>query len=116
MLKKAWRLTKNEDFERVFRKGTPLFFGGVACKVAPNTLGHIRLGFSLGKKHLTTIVKRNRLRRVLVEPFSIHFSGTPETERRCSVDIVFFTVKRVAATESAGFASVAESVVKYISQ
>ena len=113
MLKKAWRLTKNEDFERVFRKGTPLFFGAIGCKVLPNDLGSIRLGFSLSKKHVITVANRNRLRRVLVEPFSDYFL---DDSHRCSVDVVFFTVRKIEKGHTSPFASVGESVVKYISR
>ena len=111
MLKKAFRLKTKEDFERVFRKGKPLFFGAVACKIVPNTLGFIRIGFSFGKKHISSAVSRNRLRRVLIEPFS---QDPQFKEVHSSVDIAFFSVKKVSKEQIEDFASVGESVVRYI--
>lgn len=111
MLKKALRLKTMEDFERVFHKGKPLFFGAIACKITPNTLGHIRLGFSFGKKHVSAAVCRNRLRRVLSEPFS---REEARSKRHPSYDVVFFSVKKVEGKQHEDFASVGESVVKCI--
>lgn len=107
MLKKSFRLRTKEEFERVFRKGTPLFFGTFACKIANNSQNHLRLGFSLSKKHLGTAVSRNRLRRVVVAFFS-------EKEREKAVDIVFFTTKKMEKRDIVTFASQAQSVVEYI--
>ncbi|MBP9728475.1 MAG: ribonuclease P protein component [Candidatus Moranbacteria bacterium] len=111
MLKKALRLKTKEDFERVFRKGKPLFFGVIACKIAPNTLGHIRVGFSFGKKHISKAVARNRARRVLSEAFSRRSQVAGD---RFPYDIAFFSVKRVSKEHFKDFASVGESVVKCI--
>lgn len=111
MLRKALRLKTTEDFERVFRKGKPLFFGAIACKITPNTLGHIRLGFSFGKKHVFRAVTRNRLRRVLSEPFS---REETHCDQHPSYDVAFFSVKRVVKEQDKDFASIGESVVKYI--
>jgi ribonuclease P protein component len=111
MLKKALRLKTKEDFERVFHKGKPLFFGVIACKIAPNSLGHLRLGFSFGKKHIASAVARNRLRRIVSEPFSRSFR-LPAPPK--AYDIAFFSVKKVAKEHFRDFASVGESVVRYI--
>jgi ribonuclease P protein component len=112
MLKKALRLQKQEDFERVFRTGKSLFFGPLGCKMAQNKLSHVRLGFSLNKKHAESIVQRNRLRRVLSEAF---YQALPEGESP-SFDIVFFTVKKVPKKDLSTFARAAQSVVEYINQ
>lgn len=112
MLKKSFRLRTKEDFERVFRKGTPLFFGALACKIAKNELGHIRLGFSFGKKHLEKAVSRNRLRRTLSEPFS----DSVRNGQSKAVDVVFFSVKKPQPGELKTVASVAKNVVEYINQ
>ncbi len=113
MLKKEERLQTKEDFERVFRRGKPLFFGAVGCKIARNDLGYIRLGFSLSKKHLATAVERNRLRRVLAAAFSV---ALPEAKRQVGADIVFFTVKNPGSKDFKPFALAAQSVVEYLSQ
>ncbi len=113
MLKKSLRLKTKKDFERVFREGTPLFFGVIACKIVQNKFGHIRLGFSFSKRHFTKAVSRNRLRRVLSEPFSRNLS---QKQNSPAVDVAFFTIKKESRGELGSFASVAESVVKYINQ
>lgn len=112
MLKKNLRLKTIEDFERVFRQGKPLFFGALACKIAKNDLGHIRLGFSFGKKHIESAVERNRLRRILSEAV---FLALPELKMP-GVDIVFFTVKKLKEKDPVPVASIVKSVVEYINQ
>ena len=107
MLKKGFRLRTKEEFEGVFRRGTPLFFGALACKVAKNTQGHIRLGFSFSKKHIGTAVSRNQLRRAITPHFS-------EKEQLIPVDVVFFTTKKIEKAQIKTFASLVQSVVEYI--
>lgn len=111
MLKKSLRLRTKEDFERVFRKGTPLFFGVLGCKVAKNDLGRLRLGFSLSKKHLDRAVSRNRVRRIVAAAFVAYLKQEKENE---PVDVVFFSVKRLGRADMKSVASQAQSVVEYI--
>lgn len=110
MLKKSLRLRTKEDFERVFRKGTPLFFGVLGCKVVKNDLGRLRLGFSFSKKHLDTAVSRNRVRRVVAAAFI----PLIREKRDISMDIVFFTVKKLDKSSISSVASQAQSVVEYV--
>jgi ribonuclease P protein component len=91
MLKKGFRITKQEDFDRAFRSGKPLFFGEIGCKGAKNGLDHIRLGFSFSKKHVPLAVDRNRLRRILSEAFAAQEAAWPDP-----MDIVFFSTKKTA--------------------
>lgn len=84
MLKKGLRLRKKEDFDRVFRHSKPLFFNSVGCRYLANQ-SSLRLGFSLGKKHLPLASQRNRLRRVLSEAF---FQLQDEWPK--SIDIILF--------------------------
>ncbi len=49
----------------------------------------MRLGFSLGKKHMPLAVDRNRLKRVFSEAFFRLKADWP-----AGVDIVFFTVRK----------------------
>lgn len=111
MLKKSFRLRTKEDFERVFRKGTPLFFGVLGCKEVKNDSGYLRLGFSLSKKHLDRASARNRVRRVVSAAFEKMFSQGGMSVSR---DIVFFTTKKIAPTDMSSVASQAQSVVEYI--
>lgn len=109
MLKKALRLRTKEDFERVFRKGNPLFFGSIVCKIIPNALPHLRLGFSFSKKHLPLASSRNRLRRILSEPFS-------RNRKILRGDVVIFTVKKLEKSDFGTVASISENIVKYINK
>ena len=94
MLKKDFRLTKKEDFDRVFRSGKPLFFEEIACRFVKNELSHLRIGFSFSKKHLPLAVERNRLRRIIVTAFLAHKNEWPS-----SVDIIFFSLKKLKKAE-----------------
>ena len=111
MLKKGLRLRTKEEFARVFRQGSPLFFGAVGCKIAQNSQKHLRLGFSLSKKHLDTAVSRNRLRRAIVGSLLPLLS---QDILILPVDIVFFTVRKMAKKEMTSFASQAQSIVEYL--
>ena len=113
MLKKSQRLRTKEDFERVFRKGTPLFFGVLGCRVVKNDLGRLRLGFSFSKKHVDTAVSRNRLRRVISAAFVASLGAGRVSP---SVDVVFFTVKKLGKNDMLSVASQAQSVVEYINK
>jgi ribonuclease P protein component len=91
MLKKGFRITKQGDFDRAFRSGKPLFFGDIGCKGTKNGLKHIRIGFSISKKHVPLAVDRNRLRRILSEAFAAKETTWPDP-----MDIVFFSTKKTA--------------------
>ena len=111
MFPKSWRLRTKDDFERVFRTGKPLFFGLVGCKIAKNSHDHLRIGFSLSKKHLAKATDRNRLRRVIMGACLREFSQEALTR---SFDIVFFTTKKPTERDFRPFARVVHSVVEYI--
>lgn len=105
-------MRKKDDFERVFRQGKPLFFGPIGCRVAKNNLGYLRIGFSLGKKHLKTAVGRNAVRRLIMGSL---LSKEQEILKK-PYDVVFFSVKPLLPGERQLFASVAENIVEYISK
>jgi len=109
MLKKALRLKTKEDFERVFRKGKPLFFGAIGCKIVSNALPNLRLGFSFSKKHIPLASSRNRLRRIISESFFHNRS-------LLQGDIAIFTVKQLEKKDFGAVAAIGESVVKYINK
>ena len=92
MLKKALRLQKKEDFDRIFRLGRPIFFGPLALRYSAKKSPGFRLGFSLSKKYLPRAVERNRLRRVLSELMAEKRSEWPE-----SADVVICLRRRPAA-------------------
>ncbi len=111
MLKKNFRLKTKEDFERVFRTGKPLFFGFLGCKISKNTVGHVRIGFSLSKKHIKNAVTRNRLRRVVASFFQRALSSMGYSP---SYDVAFFTVKKPISLNFSSFAREVENVVEYM--
>ncbi|TXI34874.1 MAG: ribonuclease P protein component [Candidatus Moraniibacteriota bacterium] len=111
MFPKSWRLRTKDDFERVFRTGKPLFFGFVGCKIARSSQKHIRVGFSLSKKHLEKAATRNRLRRVISGACETQFS---QEIRSQGYDIVFFTTKKPLSRDFRPFARVVQNVVEYI--
>ncbi|OGI22088.1 MAG: ribonuclease P protein component [Candidatus Moranbacteria bacterium RIFCSPHIGHO2_01_FULL_55_24] len=89
MLKKSLRIRKKEDFERVFRSGSPLFFREIACKIAKNSTDSLRIGFSFSKKHFPLATQRNRLRRQLSAFIEESYGELPK-----GYDIVFFSLKK----------------------
>ncbi|OIP59114.1 MAG: ribonuclease P protein component [Candidatus Moranbacteria bacterium CG_4_9_14_3_um_filter_45_14] len=110
MLKKGLRLQKKEDFDRVFRFGKPLFFGEVGCRYlldAPS----IRLGFSLGKKHLPLAIDRNRFRRVFSEVFYKHQEEWPQAG-----DILFFLVKKPKKVDTKQTEKIMQSLFQTINK
>ena len=67
MLPKKYRLLKERDFERVYKKGSSFAEKFVVCKILKNDLGLPRFGFSIGTKISKKAVSRNRLRRQFQE-------------------------------------------------
>ena len=65
MLSKNHRLTKNKDFETVFKKGKSIKKGFLLFKVLTNNLKNSRFGFVVSKKISNRAVVRNRIRRVI---------------------------------------------------
>ncbi len=67
-------LKTNNDFRRVYRKGTSAVRSCLVVYIRPNRLERTRLGFTVtakvGKAHM-----RNRVRRRLKEIYRLHESG-----------------------------------------
>lgn len=59
------RLTKVDDFERVYRTGTFFSFNNISLKISKNKSKKIRVGFSIGVKFSKKAVERNRIKRQL---------------------------------------------------
>jgi ribonuclease P protein component len=87
------RLTRDEEFRRVYRDGTRCTGWLVVLHTCPNGLGTIRLGLSVGRR-FGGAVARNRLRRSLREAVRRH-----RPQIRAGVDIV--VVPRAAAAGAA---------------
>ncbi len=63
---KGGRLTKERDYQTVFKQGKTWANSLLVLKVLPNGLGTNRYGFSVGKR-LGKAVVRNRVKRLLRE-------------------------------------------------
>ncbi len=87
------RLTRNEDFRRVYRDGTRRASALVVLHTYPNGLDTVRLGVPVGRR-FGRAVARNRLRRCLREAVRWH-----RLQLASGVDLV--VVPRAAAALAA---------------
>ncbi|MBI4836859.1 MAG: ribonuclease P protein component [Candidatus Portnoybacteria bacterium] len=67
MLPFKYRLTKKNDFERVFRKGRRFDNGMFVLTASENGLQYSRFGFAVGLKVSKKATARNKIRRQLQE-------------------------------------------------
>lgn len=74
MTTQGFRLRKNCDIERVFRKGKPLFYIFLGCRYIPAEEGYLA-AFSVSKKQFKLAVDRNRMKRRLREAFRAHHTA-----------------------------------------
>lgn len=65
MLSRENRLTKDKDFELVFKNGKFIAEDFLSCKFVKNNLLVSRLGFLVGKKISKKAVERNKVKRRL---------------------------------------------------
>lgn len=70
MLKKTYRLTRRNDFRRVYGRGKSVANYSMVLYVAPSRNQSMRIGFSVSKK-IGKAVVRNRVKR-LVREASFH--------------------------------------------
>ena len=67
MLAKKYRLTRQKDFDNVFKKGRSFFVKEVGIKVLKNDLGYPRFGFVVSNKIAKKATERNKIKRRLRE-------------------------------------------------
>lgn len=67
MLPKTHRLTKEEDFERVYKRGKFFAQDFLMCKILENNLEVSRFGIVVGVKISKKATKRNQVKRRLRE-------------------------------------------------
>ncbi|MEI7452253.1 MAG: ribonuclease P protein component [Candidatus Falkowbacteria bacterium] len=63
MLKRENRLTKNNDFDAVFKKGRSCYSKILSVKYLPNSLEENRFGILVGTKISKKAVIRNKIKR-----------------------------------------------------
>jgi len=69
MLKKIQRLTKDKEFDQIFKDGASSYNKLMGIKVLENELEYSRLGIIISNKVSKSAVKRNKLKRQLREIF-----------------------------------------------
>ena len=65
---KYFRLKKQADFQKLFKKGKRAFAPSLTAIYFPSKLQKTTMGISIGKKHGKS-VKRNKIKRLLREAF-----------------------------------------------
>jgi len=66
------RLLSPTQFDAVYSTRVRVVDGCFSINAAPNTLGHARLGLSIGSKAVGNSVARNRVKRQVREFFRLH--------------------------------------------
>lgn len=67
MLSQKYRLTKEKDFEHVFKKGRSFFVKELGVKAVKNDLGYSRFAIVVSNKISKKAVERNKIKRRLRE-------------------------------------------------
>ena len=65
------RLTRPEDYKSVFAQATRTTVGCLTLLARRNQLEHPRLGLAIAKKHASSAVARNRIKRVARASFRL---------------------------------------------
>lgn len=67
MFKKESRLSKNNDFDKVFKEGKGVFSGFLGIKIIKNCFKYNRFGVLVGTKVSKKAVDRNKIKRRIRE-------------------------------------------------
>ncbi len=78
MLKKTNRITKDKEFDRVFKTGQSFYTKVFGVKAADNDLGTVRLGVLVSTKVSKKAVVRNKLKRQIREIIQKELPGLKE--------------------------------------
>ena len=88
MLKKAFRITENKDFQIVLKNGRFVHTGSFLLKYSKNTLINSRFGFIVSTKTFKRAVDRNLAKRRFREVIRLNLDSIKE-----GYDIVFIIKK-----------------------
>ncbi len=83
-LKRALRLRKNGDFQRVRQQGRSIASRLLVLAWGPNDVGQLRVGFVVSKRISKYAVERNYVKRLLGEAVREFLPGLPP-----GMDVVF---------------------------
>jgi len=72
MFKRINRLTKQKDFDNIFKTGVSSFDRIIGVKIVKNNLKYNRFGVIVGKKVSKKAVIRNKVKRRLREVLKVH--------------------------------------------
>ncbi len=89
MLKKGFRLKRNEDFSKVFRFGKPFFVDSIGCKAMRNGSETTLVGISVAKKLFPKASERNRVKRVFSHVLEEAYIHLPS-----GISMIFFYRKK----------------------
>ncbi len=98
--KRAQRLVRGSDFERVYRRGARAKGETLIVVAAANELELSRLGLSVGKRIWKLAVRRNRLRRVFKEAFRLEQHRLPKGFDFVLIPALAGLVPELAATRA----------------
>jgi len=79
MFKKEFRLTKEQDIQRVYKKGRVFREEEVIVRVLENRRGVSRIAFVVGKKQYPKAYQRNKIKRRLREGVRQFFPQTKQS-------------------------------------
>ncbi len=74
MLAKEFRLTKEKDFDKIWKKGRSFFIKEMGIKFLTNNLNCSRFGFIIPNKAVKQAVDRNKIKRRLREIIRLKLS------------------------------------------
>jgi ribonuclease P protein component len=93
-LKRAVRLRKSGDFQRVRQQGRSITSRLLILAWSPNDVAQLRIGFVVSKRISKRAVERNYLKRLLGEAARVFLPGLPS-----STDIVFSARNAASAAD-----------------
>ena len=104
LLKRSYRLTKNKDFQAVYKRKNSVAAGAVVLYIKDSIKDATpRVGFSVSKK-VGNAVKRNRCRRLMREAVRTNIEGI-----RTGKDYVFIGRQSIA---KAGYKQIEKDILR----